>query len=48
MRVPDQDVALLLDHDEMHAWVLVLAHEGMGDEVQEDVGQQAACLEITG
>lgn len=41
---PDQNVALLLDHDEVHAAILVLAHERVRDEVEEDVGEQAACL----
>ena len=36
--LPDEDVAFLLDHDEVHAVVLVLTHECVRDEVQEDVG----------
>lgn len=42
--IPDQDVALLLDHDEVHAAALVLAHERVRHEVEEHVREQAAGL----
>ena len=34
---PDENVALLLDHHEVHAPGLVLAHEGVRHEVEEHV-----------
>ena len=36
--IPDQDVALLLDHHEVHTLILVLTHERMRDEVEEHIG----------
>ena len=34
---PDENVALLLDHHEVHAPVLVLAHERVRHEMEEHV-----------
>lgn len=42
--VPYQNVPLLLDHDEVHAPVLMLSHKCVRNEVQEDVGEKSACL----
>lgn len=42
--LPDQNVAFLLDHHEMHARVLMLSHEGVGHEVQEHVREKTARL----
>ena len=42
--LPDEDVALLFDHHKVYAAVLVLAHERVGNEVEEDVGEQSAGL----
>ena len=36
--VPDQNVALLLDHHEVHTLILVLTHERMRDEMEEHIG----------
>lgn len=41
---PDQDVTLLFDHYKVYTTVLVLSHERMRDEVQEDIREQTACL----
>lgn len=42
--IPDQDVALLLDHDEVHAAARVLAHECVRHEVEEHIREEAAGL----
>lgn len=42
--IPDEDVALLLDHDEVHAAALVLAHERVRHEVEKHVREEAAGL----
>lgn len=34
---PNQDIALFFNHYKMYAWVLMLTHEGMRDEVKKYV-----------
>lgn len=35
--IPDENIPLFFNHDEMDARFLVFTHERVGDKVQEDV-----------
>ena len=46
MSSPNEDVPLLFYHDEVDASVRVFAHECVWDQMEEYVGEEAACLYI--
>lgn len=43
--LPNENIAFLLDHYEMHGLVLVLSEKRMRYEMQKHVGEQSASLD---
>ena len=43
--LPNENIALLLDHYEMHGVVLVLSEKRMGYQMQKHVGEQSTSLD---
>lgn len=46
MDEPNQNVAFLLNHNEMNTGTLVFTHERMRNQMQEDIRQQTAGLRV--
>ena len=45
VHIPDQYVSFVFHHDKMDTRILMLAKERVGYQVQEDIRQEATCLQ---